>query len=134
MGQDLLDAVTADLLLAAGQVEEALARAEATIQLSREEVGSLLSEGIAERVRGQALARLLRWEEAEVHLAASVQLFLAGESVLEAARTHVVWGLLCCDQGDWGPARAHFEQASAQFEVSGLIHQREAVQRYLAHA
>jgi hypothetical protein len=52
MGQDILEAVTAEVLLATGRVEEALAHAEATIELAREEVGGILSEGIAERVRG----------------------------------------------------------------------------------
>src|SRR5207253_781556 len=120
MGQDFLEAVTAEVLLAAGQVEEALARAEATVELAREEVGSILSEGMAERVRGQALARLSRWEEAQQGLDASVQTLLSGEAVLEAARTNVVWGLLCRNHDDRAGAFAHFVQASAQFESSGL--------------
>ena len=96
MGQDILEAVTAELLLAdvpdesaLYQVEEALARAEATIALSREEVGGILGEGLAQRVWGQALARLERWEEAERHLAESWQILLSGENLLEAARTQV---------------------------------------------
>jgi hypothetical protein len=122
--------VTAELLLAAGRVEEALARADATIELAREGVGGILSAGIAERVWGQALARLSRWEEAEAHLAASVQTLLSGECLLEATRTHVVWGL-CCDHGARASAQAHFEQACAQFDASGLTREHEAVQQYL---
>ena len=133
MGQDLLEAVTADLLLAAGRVVEAIARAEATIELSREEVGGILGEGIAQRVWGQALGRLARWEEAERHLAESWQTMLSGESFLEAARTQVTWGLLCRDHGDRASAQAHFEQAPAQFEASGLIRELETVHNYLAH-
>jgi tetratricopeptide (TPR) repeat protein len=133
MGQDILEAVSAELLLAAGCVDEALARAEATIELAREAVGGLLGEGMAERVWGQALARLSRWEEAEMHLAASVETLLSGECRLEAARTQVVWGLLCRDHGDRASAQAHFEQACAQFEASGLTRERETVQNYLAH-
>jgi len=133
MGQDLLEAVTADLLLAAGRVEEAIARAEATIELSREEVGGILGEGIAQRVWGQALGRLARWEEAERHLAKSWQTLLSGESFLEAARTQVTWGLLCRDHGDRASAQAHFEQAAAQFEASALTRELETVHSYLAH-
>jgi hypothetical protein len=132
MGQDLLEAVTAELLLAAGRVEEALARAEVTIELSREEVGGILSEGLAQRVWGQALARLERWEEAERHLAASVQMLLSGEVFLEAARSQVAWGLLCRDRGDLAAAQGHLGQAAAQFETSGLMGELETVQSYLA--
>jgi tetratricopeptide (TPR) repeat protein/transcriptional regulator with XRE-family HTH domain len=132
MGQDLLEAVTAALLLEAGRVEEALAHAQATIELSREEVGGILGEGMAQRVWGQALARLARWEEAETHLAASVQVLLSGESLLEAAHTQVAWGLLCRDHGDLASAQEHFEQAAAQFEASGLTRELETVQSYLA--
>ncbi len=103
MGQDIIEAVNAELLLAAGQVEEALARAQAAVELAREEVGGLLSEGMAERIWGQALARLSRWEEAQRHLDVSIQTLLSGECLLEAARTHVVWGLLCRDHGDRRP-------------------------------
>ena len=133
MGQDLLEAVTADLLLAAGRVEEAIARAEATIELAREEVGGILGEGMAQRVWGQALASLARWEEAERHLAESWQTLLSGESLLEAARTQVTWGLLCRDHGYRASAQAHFEQAAAQFEASGLTRELETVHSYLAH-
>jgi tetratricopeptide (TPR) repeat protein len=134
LGQDTLGAVDAELLLAAGRVEEALARAEATVELAREEVGGILGEGLAERVCGQALARLGRREDAETHLAASVQTLLSGECLLEAARTHVVWGLLCRDHGDDASAQTHFEQAATQFDASGLTHERAPVQEYLAHA
>jgi tetratricopeptide (TPR) repeat protein/transcriptional regulator with XRE-family HTH domain len=132
LGQDTLRAVDAELLLAAGRVEEALVRAEATIELARNEVGGILGEGMAERVCGQALARLSCWEEAETHLATSIQTLLSGECWLEAARTHVVWGLLCRDHGDEAAAQAHFEQACAQFEASGLTQERETVRTYLA--
>jgi tetratricopeptide (TPR) repeat protein len=132
MGQDLLEAVTAELLLASGRMEEALARAGATIELSREEVGGILGEGLAQRVWGQALARLERWEEAERHLAESWQVLLSGENLLEAARTQVAWGLLCRDRGDLASARGHFEQAAAQFGTSGLTREVESVWSYLA--
>jgi tetratricopeptide (TPR) repeat protein len=134
MGQDIFGAVTAELLLHTSRVEEALARAQATIELARDEVGGILGEGMAQRVCGQALARLGRWEEAERHLGASVQTLLSGECLLEAARTQVVWGLVCRDHGDETSAQAHFEQAATQFEASRLTHERETVEQYLAHA
>ncbi|MBO0790679.1 MAG: tetratricopeptide repeat protein, partial [Ktedonobacteraceae bacterium] len=131
--QDILEAANAELLLATGHVEEALTCAQGAITLAREEVGGLLSEGIAERVQGQALAHLARWEEAQIHLEASVQILRSGEALLEAARTHVAWGLLCRDHGEQESARTHFERASVQFEASGLIRECEALNEYLAH-
>ena len=73
--------MTAELRLLAGQAEEALARAEAVVELANE-VGGILSAGLAHRVWGQALARLARWEEAEAHLAESWQTLLSGEVLL----------------------------------------------------
>ncbi len=129
--QDSFAAVTAELLLAAGRVEEALARAEAVVEEARQ-AGSILSAGLAQRVWGQALPHLARWQEAETHLEASVELLLSGEALQEAARTQMTWGLLCRNRGDQACAQGHFEQAAAQFETSELTRELEIVQRYLA--
>ncbi len=131
MGEDILEAVTAELLLATGEVDAALSRAEAAIELARTEVGGLLSEGMARQVCGLALVRLGRWEEAEAQLAASIETLLSWGSRLEAARTHVAWGWICYDRGDRTNAQAHFEQAAAQYDASGLTQDHETVQRYL---
>jgi tetratricopeptide (TPR) repeat protein len=128
--QDLFAAATAELFLAAGHIEEGLTRAEVAVELARV-AGSNLSEGLAQRVWGQALARQARWEEAETHLAASWQILLSGEVLLEAARTQVAWGLLCRDRDDLASAHMHFEKAATQFEVSGLKRELETVQSYL---
>ena len=129
--QDTFAAVTAELLLSAGRVEEALDCAERSQELAME-MGGVLSAGIAQRVWGQALVRLARWEEAEAHLATSVQTLLSGENLLEAARTQVVWGLICRDRGDHTSAQGHLEQAAAQFEDSGLTRELDMVRHYLA--
>jgi hypothetical protein len=71
---------------------------------------------------GQALACLERWREAETHLDTSVQILHSGEC-----------GLLYRDQVDRASAQAHFDQACAQFDASGLRRERETVQKYLAH-
>jgi transcriptional regulator with XRE-family HTH domain/tetratricopeptide (TPR) repeat protein len=129
--QDLFAAATAELFLAAGRIEEGLTRARSAVEIARAVSGNL-SEGIAQRVWGQALAHLSRWEDAERHLKASVQVLLSGEILLEAARSQVAWGLLCRDRGDLTLAQGHFEQAAAQFETSGLTKELETVQSYLA--
>jgi hypothetical protein len=96
------------------------------------EVGGILSAGLAQRVWGQALAKLARREEAEAHLSESWQILLSGENLLEAARTQVSWGLLCRDRGDQASAQEHFESAAAQFEASELTRELELVRHYLA--
>ena len=55
-----------------------------------------------------------------MHLATSLRCFEEGESRLEAARTHVVWGRHCRERGDTSGAQVHLEKAAAQFEASGL--------------
>jgi hypothetical protein len=76
------------------------------------------------------LACLSRWEEAEAHLAASVEILLSGEALLEAARTQVIWGLFYHSRGELASTQEHFEQAVAQFEIFRLTRELEAVQRY----
>ena len=64
-----------------------------------------------------------QWDEAEAQLAHSLRLLEEGQSWLEAARTHVAWGAVCRDRGDLAAARAHWEQAAAQWERSELGHE-----------
>ena len=106
--------------------EQAVAQARA--------VGNIYSEGMAQRVWGQALARLepARWNEAEEHLAASLSEFEAGEARLEAANTHVAWGQILRERGNNDAARSHFEQAAAQFERSGLAQQLDETRSLIA--
>jgi len=60
------------------------------------------------------------WDEAEEHLAASLQALQACEAMPEVARTQLAWGLLCSDRKDPVAALAHIEVAAAQFESAGL--------------
>jgi predicted ATPase len=129
---DWLAAAHAEIALNAGRIEEALALAEEAVALGKS-AGSLFSEGLAHRVWATALAarRPPLWEEAEAHMEASLQPLEAGEAYLEAARTHLAWGLLRRDRGDAAAARDHFEKAAAQFEASGLVRELERTRRWL---
>jgi tetratricopeptide (TPR) repeat protein len=130
---DWLAAAHAEVVLAAGRVEDALSRAAAAVELARS-VGGVYGEGLAHRVWGQALAeaRPPRWDEAEAHLSTSVQVLESSEALLEVARTRVVWGHICRKRGDLLSALEHFGKAAAQFETSGLASERERVRGYLA--
>jgi DNA-binding SARP family transcriptional activator len=119
---DQFAAWEAEIAFNANRVEDALILAEQAVGIARS-LDSIGFQGWAQRVWGQALAALKppRWDEAEAHLAESLQLFESGEVVVEAARTHVAWGLLCRDRHNLAAAGEHLEKAVAQFEASGLM-------------
>jgi tetratricopeptide (TPR) repeat protein len=123
---DWLAAVRADIALGAGHAEEAVSLAEQAVGIARE-MGSITSEGMARRAWGHSLATLAppQWVEAEAQLAESLRLLEWGQSWLPAARTHMAWGSVCRARGDHVAARAHWEQAAAQWESSGLTHELE---------
>jgi DNA-binding SARP family transcriptional activator/predicted ATPase len=121
---DWLAAIHALSAFGAGRIQEAIALAERAVNVAQE-VGGIVAEAMARRAWGQALAALEtpQWDEAEAQLAHSLRLLESGECRLEAARTNVAWGTVCRDRGDLAGARAHWEQAAAQWEKSGLNHE-----------
>jgi tetratricopeptide (TPR) repeat protein len=116
-----LAALDAEIAFGAGRMREALSLAERAVAIAQER-DSISGEGRARRAWGQALAALEtpQWDEAEAQLAHSLRLFESGQARLEAARTHLAWGAVCRDRGDLAGARAHWGQAAAQWERSGL--------------
>ena len=122
----------ADIALARGRLEEAYALAEQALAAARAN-DSLLAQGIALRVLGQARARLNPADstQADEHFGASLRCFEEGEVRLEAARTRVVWAQLLRDRGDPAAARENLEKAAAQFEASGLTEELEQTRRLL---
>jgi tetratricopeptide (TPR) repeat protein len=129
---DWFAAVEAEIALNAGRIDVALELGERAVTLAQSVEGTF-AEALAQRVCGQALVALFlsgvegppHWEQAEAHLAASLELFKLGGATLEAARTHVAWGQLLHARGDADAAREHFEKAAAQFQVSGLVSELE---------
>jgi len=121
---DWLAAIHAEIAFGAGRVQEAIALAPRAVDIAQG-VGSIIAEGMARRAWGQALAALAPpvSGEAEAQLAHSLRLFEEGQARLQVARTHVAWGAVCRDRGDLAAARAHWEQAAAQWKRSGLTHE-----------
>jgi tetratricopeptide (TPR) repeat protein len=113
---DILAVVNAEIALGAGRVQEALTLAQHAVGVTQE-MGTIFAEGLAWRASGQALAALVppQWDEAEAQLSRSLRLLEKGQAGLEAARTHMAWGTVCHDQGAIAAARAHWEQAAAQW-------------------
>jgi tetratricopeptide (TPR) repeat protein len=86
---DLFLAAYAELALRQGRMEEAAARAEEAVEVARQ-VGSVFSEGLAQRVWGQALA-VPDPAQAALHYQESIRLFEQGDARIEAQRTREVW-------------------------------------------
>jgi predicted ATPase/DNA-binding SARP family transcriptional activator len=118
---DLITAARAEISLSKGDTQEALVLAEKAVDMAQA-YGGILIEGIARMIWGQALANLNPplWDEAEEQMAESVRLHESGQIRLPAAYTHVVWGKICHDRGDFEAAREHWQIAITQYEISEL--------------
>ena len=83
---DRLAVVQAEIALNTGNFPEAITLAEQAMPQAKE-IGSILAEGMAQRVWGQALASLEPAHENQVqeHFTASLSMFETGEARLEAA-------------------------------------------------
>ncbi|MGE5264581.1 MAG: hypothetical protein ACM3S0_14470 [Acidobacteriota bacterium] len=129
---DWFAAASAEIELDAGKTEQALRLAEAAV-VEAQTTGGVFSEGIAQRVWGQALAIVNGPDDAqaEAHLQKSLMLFEEGEAVIEAAHTHFAWGKVLRARGNTEAAREHFEKAAAQFQASGLTGELEQTKRLI---
>lgn len=118
---DWFAAARAEYILRCGRAEKALTLAGTVSQRARRN-GCVFAEGIAERIRGQALAALdvPRLDGALVHLKTSLTKLEEGRAKVEAARTRVALAQVLVKSGDVAAARAQLEQAAAQFRDSGL--------------
>ncbi len=123
---DWFAAARAEHALHCGQVERALALATEIVDQAQGQ-SSVFAEAVAERIRGQALARIQppRLNKAEIHFANSLAKFEQGGARLEAARTRVAWSQVMAQRGNAQAARGKLEAAAAQFKVSGLIGELE---------
>jgi serine/threonine protein kinase/tetratricopeptide (TPR) repeat protein len=90
MLSDWYEAGDADMALTMGEVDAALALAERVAPASRT-AGLVLSHGNAERVWAEALARLGRLDDAELHFAASVEALRAAGLEVPALRSELAW-------------------------------------------
>ena len=118
---DWLAALDAELLLRAGRPDEALKAAQAAIAEAKAADG-IFAEGMSRRTLGIAIIALdaTSWDSAELQLRQSIVAFEAGGARVEAARTHLVWGLLCRDRGDEATAVTHLREAANCFSLFGM--------------
>jgi tetratricopeptide (TPR) repeat protein len=130
---DAFAAAEAEIFAASGHSEDAIKLAEAVVTAAQTG-GGIFAQGVAERAWAVALSNLTppSWDEAETHLASSLQCFETGDNRLEAARTHVAWGQISRNRGEAETARQHFEKAAAQFESAGLARELEQVRGFIA--
>lgn len=134
LGQQLLMsdwyvAIRAEMALNRGQPDEAYELAEEAMGAFRP-AGAIFSVGLAHRVMAQSLSAFgtAAWEEVAGHLSASLDCFQSGRALIEVARTHAVWGNLCCTHGRDAEARQHLLAACEQFVQSGLDAELAAAQ------
>lgn len=129
---DWFASAEAEIALNAGRPEEALTLASKALVFAQT-MGGIHAAALAERTWAQALARLNppMWGDAEARLAESMRLFEEGDSRLEMARTHIVWGELRCARGDLPAAGEHYRKALQQFEVSGLADEASRLRKLL---
>lgn len=130
---DIFAAAEAEIFAASGQHQEAIRMAEAVVTTAQTG-GGILAQGIAERAWATALSHLTppRWDEVETHLTASLQCMETGDNLMEAARTHVTWGIISRNQNNVAAAREHFEKAAAQFEKAEVTRELKQVQGFIA--
>lgn len=118
---DWFAAARAEIELNAGHIAEALRLAEQAVD-EAQETGGIFSEGLAQRVWGQALAAadIRESKNAEAHLEKSLALLEEGDAVIEAARTRVALSKVYQARGDLTAARTQIEKAATQFRAAGM--------------
>ena len=129
---DWLAAADAEIALNAGRTQEALALASQAAAFAQE-TGGIYGAALAARTWAQVLVRSdpPMWEDGEARLAESLRLFEEGDSRLEVARTHVIWGDVCRARGDVSAASGHYRTALEQFEMSGLASEASRLHQLL---
>lgn len=128
---DTFGAARAEIMLNAGQLDEAIALAREALGAAKNN-NSKSAEGIAEQVLAMALAATdASMPEIEAHFKASLAALEAGGSLVSAAHTYKAWGMVCRDRGDMSGANQHLEKAAADFASFGIEVEAEKTRQLL---
>lgn len=121
------------ILLQAGRLEQAIEKARQALALGRE-VGSLYTEGIAERVWGEALSASGpgNYQEVETHLTASAIAFEKGGAILYLAQTYMAWGDLYAKQAKLEDALGKYHKAKSLVQAANLTDVLELINQRTA--
>jgi tetratricopeptide (TPR) repeat protein len=129
LGEDWFEAGEAEILLNAGRVEDALAKAQLVAKSSLA-AGLYHSLAVADRVCGCAKSRLgASQAEVEAHLGASLAVCRQNEMAMHAIQAKLWWGRICRERGDERAAKLHLDEAFASLEAGGYQHARDWGQR-----
>lgn len=129
---DWWEAGDAERAFLAGKADLALSRAETVVAKSKA-AGLVLSHGIAERVRGSAIARLGGSDaELDARFEEAIRVLASGGNVLDAAQTESWWGRAYLERGDRERARTHLLIARAQYERSQLGYALKSIDELLS--
>ena len=118
MLDDWYRAGDAEIAWNAGDHDLALGLAEKVVESSAA-AGLLLSQGIAERVWGDALAARGDHSESDAHMERSIGVLESGGLAIQATRTRLRWALQMQKRGDRARGDALHREACAQFEAYG---------------
>jgi tetratricopeptide (TPR) repeat protein len=124
---DWFMAARAELALNAGRLQEAVELAEHAVAAGQA-VANVFSQGLAHRTWALALSQLDRGrlDDAEQHLAASVEALESGGILLEAARSRIGLAQLLRER-DARAAREQIALAAERFQAAGLDEELTAV-------
>jgi tetratricopeptide (TPR) repeat protein len=118
MLDDWYRAGDAEIAWNAGDHDLALRLAESVVESSAA-AGLLLSQGIAERVWGDALAARGAYQESDAHMERSIGVLESGGLAIQVARTRLRWALQLQKRGECARGDALHREACAQFEAYG---------------
>jgi tetratricopeptide (TPR) repeat protein len=128
--EDWFEAEETEILLQAGKIQEALAKAQAVAAVSKAS-GLLSSYAIAERVWGTALHRLgSNLAEVEAHLALSLDVCNHSAQVSNAFLGELWWGRIHRERGNRMSAQQHFDKAFKMLEAGGYDRGLEWARRF----
>lgn len=111
-----------EILLLAGNLEDALNRAQQVSEVARS-TGRAKTDGIAERVVAMAMSGLgAPRDDVEKHFRSSVATLSDRKLILDAAQTEVAWGDVCRRSSRGEEARQHYSAAQEIFSAAGCVH------------
>jgi class 3 adenylate cyclase/tetratricopeptide (TPR) repeat protein len=130
---DVSLAARAEIAFFKGDWQDAIMLAKQTLEVAQM-TGAVWSAGIAYRVWAQTLVNLDSpdWDEAEKLFAESLSVLEAGKNRLEAARTHLAWGIASHNHGNTDTANDHWDKAYSQFIKSNSTQEIQEVQKLTA--
>jgi tetratricopeptide (TPR) repeat protein len=128
---DWLAAMESETYLEKGDLAAAIEKSGKAVEIAKA-TGSVIAEGLAERILGRAYAGQSRWPEAEGHLAKSAALLETIDAKFDLARTALHQGKLAIQRDNKEAAAEFLERAAALAASCGLQREEGAARSLIA--